>query len=72
MSDFPKTYTISQAADALGCSATFIRKKIDQRELPCYKLGGTGLMRVYHEDLLDLFQRVNDIPGSRNPMKQAG
>ena len=56
--DIPRSYTVSQGAELINCSESFIRKKIRLRELPVYRFGGTGQMRVLHKDLVDLLQRV--------------
>jgi excisionase family DNA binding protein len=56
--DIPLSYTVAEGAELINSSESFIRKKINLGELPVYRFGGSGQMRVLHRDLVNLLQRV--------------
>ena len=57
---FPKHYTIQQAADFIGKSNEYVRKKMRQGELRTFQFGGTGMQFVLHDDLLGLIKFVGE------------
>ena len=56
--DIPRSYTVAEGAELINCSESFLRKKINLQELNVYRFGGSGQMRVLHQDLVNLLQRV--------------